>query len=95
MAATRSSWIYLLGRCVGGVKPGNLIPGLIYGHAAGQRVKRGVLSLRQHRLQRFQIRFAGQQPDRRQDLRVDAEPGQVGVADVREQPFAVRARRPP
>ena len=30
-------------------------------------------------------RFAGQQPDRREDLGVDAEPGQVGVADVGEQ----------
>ena len=50
-------------------------------------MKRSVLGIRQHRLERFQIYLAGQQPNCRKDLCVDAEPDQVGIADVREQPF--------
>ena len=47
------AWIHLLGRRVGGEKLGNLAPCLVYGHPAGQRVKRSVLGIWQHRLQRF------------------------------------------
>ncbi len=82
-------WIYPLGRRAGGVKPGHLLPGLVQGHAAGQGVQRGVLGLWQRRLPRLQVRLAGHQPDHRQDLRVDAKPGEIGVANVREQPLAI------
>ncbi len=78
--------IHLSGGSIGGDQPGDLGPGFVHGHPAGQRVKRSVLGIRQHGPQRFQVGLAGEQPDRRQGLRVDAEPGQVGVADISEQP---------
>jgi hypothetical protein len=40
-------------------------------------------------VQHFQVGLASEQPDRRQEILVDAEPGQVGVADVSEQPPAI------
>ena len=89
------AWVHLLRWSLGGKELRDLSPGLLHGHPAGQRVKRGVLGVRQHGLQRFQVRVAGEQPDQRQDLGVDAEPGEVSVADVREQPLVVEARRPP
>ena len=84
MAATRSSpWT-----CPGGMAPertgATSARASSTRHPAGQRVKRGVLGSGQHRLQRVQVRLADQQPDQRQDVRVDAQPGQVGVADVSE-----------
>ena len=49
-------------------------------------MKRSVLGIRQRGPQRFQVGLTGEQPDCRQGLCVDAEPGQVGVADISEQP---------
>ena len=85
--------IHLLGPRVGGQQPGDFALGLVHGHPAGQRVQCRVLGLRHHRVQHLQICLAGEQPDRRQEVRVDAEPGQVGVADVPEQPPAAGSRR--
>lgn len=51
-----------------------------------------MLGIRQRRLQRFQGCLPGQQPDRRQQLRVDAGPGQAAGADAGGQPFAFEGR---
>ena len=74
--------------CGGGGEPGRLRQRLVHGHAAGQRVQRGVLGLRPRFPDCLQVGFRGQRAGRRPELRVDAEPGQVGVADVGEQALA-------
>ena len=77
--------VHLVRRRAPGGEPGRLGQRLVHRHAPGQRVQRGVLGLGQRLLERFQVGFPGQPPDRREDLRVHAEPGQFGVADVGEQ----------
>ena len=85
--------IHLLGPRAGGQQPGDFILGLVHGHPAGQRVQRRVFGLQATPRSDFQICLAGEQPNHRQEVLLDAEPGQVGVADVPEQPPAVGSRR--
>jgi hypothetical protein len=35
------------------------------------------------------VGVAAEQPDKREELRIDAQPGEVGVADIGEQPAAI------
>ena len=67
--------------------------GFVDRHPAGQRVQRSVLRGWQHWLERIQVGVVDQEPRQPPDVRVDTQPGQVGIADVSEQPRAVRAGR--
>jgi len=63
----------------------DLTPDLLHRQAARQQVERVVLCLGDHLPQRVQVRIRREQPGDRRRVLVDAEPGQVRVADVREQ----------
>jgi hypothetical protein len=67
----------------------DLRPRLLHGHPASQRVKCGVLGVRQHGLQRLQVRVGAEQPDEREDLGVYAQLPEVSVVDIGEQPLVV------
>ena len=57
------------------------------GLAAGEQVEHGVLRVGDHVLHRVQVRLGREQPGDGPRVLVDAEAGQIGVADVREQPL--------
>ncbi len=59
--------------------------GLVHGHAAGQRVQRGVLGGRKGFGDGLELFGGGQEADGGQELGVHAEAGQAGVGDVLEQ----------
>ncbi len=63
----------------------DLGPGLLQAHPARQRIEGRVLDLRQHGFERLKVCLRRDEPDDREDGAVDAEPGQVSVAELGEQ----------